>query len=117
MINLKQIKEILKENETDLQNLIKYIDFDDVFYKEKEFKNKEDFEEEVIDNFISATEITHYSNALKYLKENDPGLQESLEIAWDFGYTCDKVNSELLATLLLQSILQEELQELLNKIN
>ena len=117
MINLKQIKDILKQNEYNLQNLIKYIDFYDVFYQGKEFENKEDFKEEVIENYIYTTEIIYYSNALKYLEENDPGLQESLGIARDFGYTCNKINSELLATLHLQSILQEELQEFLNKIN
>jgi hypothetical protein len=45
-------------------------------------------------------EIIHYTNAIEYLKENDPSLRDSVEIANDMGYTTDSINSELLASLL-----------------
>ena len=44
-------------------------------------------------------EIIYYSTAIRYLKENDPSLCESLEIATEYGYEAKNLNSELLATL------------------
>tara|TARA_R110000764_G_scaffold29829_1_gene69696 strand:+ start:111 stop:539 length:429 start_codon:yes stop_codon:yes gene_type:complete len=44
-------------------------------------------------------EIIYYSSAIRYLKENDPSLTESLEIATEYGYEAKNLNSEVLATL------------------
>jgi len=44
-------------------------------------------------------EVIYYSSAIRYLKDNDPSLTESLEIATDYGYEAKNLNSELLATL------------------
>tara|TARA_R110000803_G_scaffold175884_1_gene238426 strand:- start:1141 stop:1569 length:429 start_codon:yes stop_codon:yes gene_type:complete len=44
-------------------------------------------------------EVIYYSTAIRYLKENDPSLTESLEIATEYGYEAKSLNSELLATL------------------
>ncbi len=44
-------------------------------------------------------EIIYYYNAIKYLKDNDQSLSESLEIAEEYGYSITNINSELLATL------------------
>ena len=44
-------------------------------------------------------EIIYYYKAIEYLKENDSSLNESLEIATEYGYTTDNLNSELLASL------------------
>jgi len=44
-------------------------------------------------------EIIYYYNAIKYLKDNDQSLSESLEIANEYGYSLENINSELLATL------------------
>jgi len=44
-------------------------------------------------------EVIYYSTAIRYLKENDPSLTESLEIATEYGYEAKNLNSELLATL------------------
>ncbi len=45
-------------------------------------------------------EIIYYSNAIDYLKENDPSLSESLEIATEYGYETQNLDSEILASLL-----------------
>ena len=37
---------------------------------------------------------------MEYLKENDPSLSESLEIAAELGYDFKNLNSEILASLL-----------------
>ena len=49
-------------------------------------------------------EITYYDKAIEYLSKNDPSLIDSLEIANDFGYTIDNLNSETLASLLASEI-------------
>ncbi len=81
----------------------------------------EDFDtaEELIDAMreeISQDEVIYYSNAMKYLSENDASLTESLSLAHELGYTADNINSELLATLLQQQNLNEELSELTSEI-
>ena len=57
-------------------------------------------------------EIIYYSNAIEYLKENDPSLKESLEIAHELGYMVDNLNSEILASLLATRKTEEEFMEL-----
>ena len=44
-------------------------------------------------------EVIYYSTAIRYLKDNDPSLTESLEIATEYGYEAKNLNSELLASL------------------
>ena len=44
-------------------------------------------------------EIIYYSTAIRYLKDNDPSLCESLEIAEEYGYEAKNLNSEVLASL------------------
>ena len=55
--------------------------------------------DELQDNGFFNVDIIYYSKAIEYLKENDSSLCESLEIASDFGYTTENLNSELLASL------------------
>lgn len=55
--------------------------------------------QELQDNGFFTVDIIYYSKAIEYLKENDSSLCESLEIAADFGYTTENLNSELLASL------------------
>ncbi len=81
----------------------------------------EDFDsaDELIEHMrveISEDEIIYYSNAMSYLSENDNSLRESMSIAYELGYTVDKINSELLATLLQQRNLEEELNDLVGDI-
>ena len=62
-------------------------------------------------------EIVYYSNAIKFLQENDPSLKESLEIASEFGFNMDSLNSELLASLLASRQAEEEFYELQSEID
>ena len=62
-------------------------------------------------------EIIYYDDAINYLKENDPSLLESLEIASDLGYKVNDLNSEILASLLASKIARDKFLELKNKIN
>ena len=62
-------------------------------------------------------EIIYYSNAIEYLKENDPSLRDSLEIASEYGYEVQNLNSEILASLLASKLVRDEFDELESEIN
>lgn len=116
------------ENLTDLQSqgITKFlgelkteIDVNDyVNIEEIDFSDAYNSIYEMIDNNDGFNiEIIYYSNAIKYLMENDPSLKESLEIASEYGYTTENLNSELLATLLASKNAREEFNDLENEIN
>ena len=90
------------------------------------YENNITFEEleERVEAYIFEQEIIYYSQAIAYLKEEDSSLNESLQLAIEYGFTLDNLNSETLATLLYQSKLQEEwhsikdsLEDYINSIN
>ena len=62
-------------------------------------------------------EIIYYSDAIQYLKENDPSLMESIEIAIDYGYELKNINSEFLASLLASQNSREQFNNYKNEIN
>ena len=62
-------------------------------------------------------EVIYYSNAIRYLQENDPSLQESLEIAADLGYEVKNLNSEVLASLLKSQNVRDEFLYFRDEIN
>jgi len=108
----KEQKELLERlyNETGI----------DLFY-EIENNKPDNIDElmEVLQERVSEIEVIYYNNAIEHLRENDPSLQESLSLAHDMGYTADRINSELLATLLKQQeaseiiwTFKDELEEL-----
>jgi hypothetical protein len=55
--------------------------------------------DELKDNGFFNVEIIYYHTAMEYLKEHDTSLNESLELAVEYGYTTENLNSELLASL------------------
>ena len=69
-----------------------------------DLEDAKDFESyfEELEEATHQIECIYYSNAMKYLTEHDNSLSESLEIASDMGYEVENLNSELLATLLMQ---------------
>jgi len=67
---------------------------------------------EALEEQINETEVIYYSNAIKYLAENDAGLNTSMGLATDMGYEVRSINSELLATLLQQENMRAELGRL-----
>jgi hypothetical protein len=75
----------------------------------------EDIEEvrEAVEQMIQEDEIIYYNNAIEFLKEEDQSLQESIELAKEYGYSIEDLNSELLATLLNQSRMMDEVEDLL----
>lgn len=73
--------------------------------------NVDDFIDYYTETYIHSAEIIYYHNAMDYLKEHDPSLCESLGIASELGCEVQDLNSETLASMLLQQNLSEELQE------
>ena len=55
--------------------------------------------DELHDNGFFNVDIIYYYKAIEYLKENDCSLSESIEIATEYGYTLENINSETLASL------------------
>ena len=94
-------------------NIINYVDIDEIDNNDAFTSIYEMIEEN--DGFNC--DVIYYSNAIKYLQENDPSLRESLEIASDFGYDIKNINSELLASLLKSQNIRDEFLEFRDEIN
>lgn len=71
----------------------------------------------IYDNGAFDREICHYSNAIKYLAENDPSLHESLQIAHEYGYTVDALSSETLASLLASHYARMEWDDMKDEVS
>lgn len=65
----------------------------------EDLKDIDDLFDDLRDNGYFNEEVIYYSSAIRYLKENDPSLTESLEIATEYGYEAKNLNSEVLASL------------------
>ena len=98
-----QQKEVLKdlydETEIDMEYQIVNGDLPDTI---------DDFMD-LVQERVGEIEVIYYHDAMEYLKENDPSLRDSLEIADNMGYETKNLNSELLATLLKQQNVGEEI--------
>lgn len=94
-------------------NLINYVDINEI-------DNNNAFNsiyEMINENDGFNCDVIYYHNALKYLQENDPSLNESLEIAAEYGYEVKNLNSEILASLLKSQNVRDEFSELRDEIN
>ena len=60
------------------------------------------------DNNAFDIDIIYYSNAIKYLAENDNSLNRSLNLAAELCYDPSDLSSEILASLLASDILRDE---------
>ena len=87
------------------------IDFE--YYLESEdFQNFEDVHDIIDNNNGFNIDIIYYSNAIKYLSENDPSLCLSIELAAELGYQTHQLNSELLASILVSDMVRQEFHQL-----
>lgn len=105
MILSDKLQQIAEDNKFD-------IDLANLYYKEDTF---EDFNEKVTEAIMDE-EIIYYYEAMKYLSREDASLYQSLEIASEYGYTTENLNSELLATLLYQQNLTNQWYEISDQI-
>lgn len=108
----EKIETFLRSLRTEVE-IMDYINIEDIDYSDA-FNSICDM---ISDNNGFDIEIIYYSNAIKYLQANDPSLRESLEIANEYGFSLDKINSETLASLLASQNARKEFNELQNEIN
>jgi hypothetical protein len=88
---------------------IKMNHLDIMYYVDSESVNSlNDVYESIDEKNGFDVEIIYYRDAMEYLMERDTSLRESLEIAHEYGYTTDNLNSELLASLLASRECREE---------
>lgn len=69
------------------------------------------------DDYGFDIDIIYYQNAIEYLMKNDNSLYDSLAIASEYGYTCDNLNSEILASLLASRNSREDFYNLQKEID
>lgn len=110
---MKARNEILTELLKDNYLLNDYLDCDNLLHDE--IDNVDEFSE-IVQDRINETDVIYYSEAMKLLSGNDPSLTISLTLASNFGYNTIDLNSEALATLLIQQMLSEELSEVIEEI-
>lgn len=96
-----KLQQIAQDNQFD-------VDLANLYYNEDTFT---DFCDKVNDA-IMHEEVIYYHEAIKYLMNEDASLSDSLDIASEYGYTTEQLNSELLATLLYQQRLTEQWYEI-----
>ena len=121
-MNEKQINylmQIIKEKEQNFDfndHLKNFISVEEL--KELDIDDLENYFFELDqDGEVTRADVIYYTNAIKYLAENDPSLQESLEIASEYGYTeIEKLNSELLASLLKTRNNEEDYNNFINAV-
>jgi hypothetical protein len=101
---------------TAISEKLSTIDIEIVADEIKELETVDEVEEYLQENGYFDVEIIYYTKAMDYLHEHDNSLQISLGLAHDMGYTLDKVNSELLASLLASENLREEFGEIRDEI-
>tara|TARA_R100000951_G_scaffold69383_1_gene58416 strand:+ start:284 stop:676 length:393 start_codon:yes stop_codon:yes gene_type:complete len=80
---------------------------EDEFNDDMHFTDADELQYWLDDNHCFRTETIYYSDAMKYLKENDASLNRSMDIALIHGYDLSSINSCLLADLLREEELQE----------
>ena len=102
-----QIEEFLRSLNIDNLEIMDYVDIEEI-----DLSNAFDSIYGQIDDAGGFNvEIIYYSNAIQYLKEKDPSLSESIEIAEEIGYSLKNLNSEILASLLASRYASFDFQE------
>lgn len=69
------------------------------------------------DTDFFTVDVIYYFRAMEFLKEHDPSLSESLELASQYDYRPNQLNSELLASLLASEMHKEKFCILRDEIN
>jgi hypothetical protein len=105
-----------KEQAEKIIKLLGDIDIDVSIEDITELEDVDQVEEYLSDNNYFDVEIIYNSRAMEYLAEHDASLQYSLGLAHDMGYSADKLNSEILASLLASENIREEFSNVRGEI-
>ena len=82
-----------------IKNTLQYLSLEYLGEDELDDYDTHQIYDELQDNGFFNVDIIYYSKAIEYLKNNDASLSESIEIASEYGYTLENINSETLASL------------------
>jgi hypothetical protein len=110
------------ENKTNLWNLPSdFIGYADIQEMLTESEKTSDLLEMLTDYFEDSNgllnvEIIYYSEAMKYLQENDPSLVDSLYLAAEYRFDLKNLNSEILASILASEQNRESFGEFLKEL-
>jgi hypothetical protein len=116
------MENLTQEQQTKVFNFLNSLDTE---IKVTDYVNIEDIEKDDVYNSICETirdnggfdvEIIYYSNAIEYLKQNDPSLKDSIEIALEYGFELKNITSEALASLLASRNAEENFYKLQDEI-
>lgn len=113
---LRGVRKMTSKQAENISKILEEIDIDVYPTELESFDSVDEVRDFLLENNYLDEEVIYYHNAIKYLSENDPSLQESLGLAYDLGYTADNINSELLASLLKSEELKEEFEEKTSEI-
>jgi len=92
------------------------IDIDLAYFADEDHTCYEDLESAIEDDNGFNVDIIYYSNAMKYLSENDASLSTSLSIAAEMGFATETLTSETLASLLASQNAREDFYHLQSDI-
>jgi hypothetical protein len=106
-----KIEEFLKSLNIDNLEIMDYVDIEEI-----DLNNAFDsIYGQIDENGGFNIEIIYYSNAIQYLQKNDPSLDESLNLASEFGlntlFSSNSLNSEFLASLLASQNVRNDFYE------
>jgi hypothetical protein len=116
------MENLTQEQQTKVFNFLNSLDTEITV---TDYVNIEDIDKDDIYNSIYETirdnggfdvEIIYYSNAIEYLKQNDPSLKDSIEIALEYGFELKNITSEALASLLASRNAEENFYKLQDEI-
>jgi len=114
--NRTKLVEFLSGLQTEIC-VLDYVNIDDL--ETENFQNDyfDELFELIEENGGVNQEVIYYASAIEYLKENDPSLRESMELASDMGFELKNLNSETLASILKTENVRNEFYELRDEIN
>jgi hypothetical protein len=111
-----KIYEFFQKNELNYLNVNEYLNFED--FDNLDFSNAfQDIFEILDDNNAFTIEIIYYSVAMDYLIKHDTSLTDSIELALEYGFKLEDLNSEILASLLATQITRDAFWGLEEDIN
>ena len=110
-----KIKDFLNSIKVENLEIMDFIDIDSIELSESDAFDS--IYEMIADNNGFDIDIIYYTNAMEYLSKNDNSLKESLNLAYELGYTIENINSELLASILATDKVREDFCEFKHEID
>ena len=111
-----RVYKFLSELNTEVE-VTYYVDVNDLEVEDFDIDMFESIFNAIQDNNGFEQDVIYYASAMDYLRENDPSLRESMDIASQCDYDIKNLNSELLASLLKTQYAINDFNELKDEIN